>query len=195
MPNVSGRAYALIVLTPVLPGRTAALQGVLDRFPTGGASPLARTGTTHFARWVIIDRLMYEGPPQQRDTLKSDYLLFSSHFDGALDTYLQNLRTLLPVEADAIWGHCVGYPGTGEPEAFGTYLRRNQLNPLFYFAAYSQATLPQVLSALELRERLLAFAVRVQGLDAAALQAAYLETFSAGGTHERRSIKPAAGEA
>ncbi len=180
MPNRSGQVYALIVLSPILPGREAALRETIERLPTGPDSPLARTGTVHFGRWVIINRLLYTGPPQKRDTLHSPYLLFTSYIDGEPDAYLDDLRALLPAELDAIYSHCVGYPGTRDAEAFKTWLRHDQLDAAFYFGAYSDATLPRVLTALDLRERLLQFAVGAQGLDAAELQAAYRRTFGRG---------------
>lgn len=186
MPNKSGQTHALLVLTPILPGREAALRDALDRLPMGAASPLARTGKTHFARWVVIDRLLYSGPPQRRDTLRSAYLLFSCHYDGELEAYLDDLRALLPAEADAIWGHCVGYPGVAEPEAFKAWLRRDRLDATFYFAPYGEATLPRVLAALELKDKLLAFALAAQGLDAPALREAYQRTFGFGVGAARR---------
>ncbi len=177
MANVSGQCQVLIVLTPILPGGAPALREVLDRLPLGAESPLARGGATHFARWVILDQLVYEGPPQKRDLLKSAYLLFTSHFDGALDAYLDDLCALLPLELDAIYRHCVGYPGLHTPAPFKAWLRRDQIDANSYFASYGEASVAQVRTALELRERLLRFAVRAQRLDAAALQEAYRNTF------------------
>jgi hypothetical protein len=182
MPDQPAQTHALIVLTPILPDREGAVRDTLDRLPPGADSALARSGTTHFARWVIINRLMYTGPPQQRDTLRGPYLLFTSHYDGALDAYLDELCALLPAELDAIYRHCVGYPGVRDRQAFTAWLRRDQLDPTFYFSAYAQASLTQVLTALELRERLRAFALETQGLDAVALKEAYRRAFGFGGT-------------
>ncbi len=171
------QTHGLIALAPILPGREGAVRAALDRLPSGADSPFARSGATHFARWVIINRLMYAGPPQPRDTLRSPYLLFTSHYDGALDAYLDELCARLPTELDALYRHCVGYPGVRDRRAFAAWLRRGQVAPSFYFGAYADASLGQVLTALDLRERLRAFALATQGLDAAALQAAYRRTF------------------
>ncbi len=65
------------------------------------------------------------------------------------------------------------------------WLRRDQLDAALYFAAYGQASLNQVLTALELRDRLRAFALGAQGLDPAALQAAYRRAFGFGAPRER----------
>jgi hypothetical protein len=177
MSNRSGQAYALTVLTPIKVGREAALREHLDGLPGGAESPLAKVAGTHFARWVIIPQLVYEGPPQQRDELSSQYLLFTSNFDGGLDAYLDELHRRLAPEAEAIWGECAGFPGTGDGDAFKGYLRRNQLDTTFFVAAYPNATLPEVLDALSLRERLIAFAVRGQGAHPPSLHASFRETF------------------
>ena len=90
---------------------------------------------------------------------------------------LDELCARLPDELDALYRHCVGYPGVRDRRAFAAWLRRGQVAPSFYFGAYADASLGQVLTALDLRERLRAFALATQGLDAAALQAAYRRTF------------------
>ena len=110
--NVSGQAYALTVLTPILDGHAAELTAHLDALPEGDASPLARVPGTHLGRWVVIDQVKYQGHGQRRrDSLDASRLLFTSNFDGELDPYLERLRTGLGEDADAIWGHCRGYPG------------------------------------------------------------------------------------
>ncbi len=190
MPNTSGQAQVLIVLTPILPDREGVVRETIAALPTGADSPLARTGKAHFGRWVIINRLLYSGPPQKRDTLHSPYLLFTSHFDGSLDAYLDDLCAHLPAELDAIYRHCVGYPGARDAAALKDWLRRDQLDAALYFAAYGQASLNQVLTALEFRDRLRAFALGAQGLDPAALQAAYHRAFGFGAPRER-SLVPA----
>jgi hypothetical protein len=176
--DVAGQAYALTMLAPILPGREGALQDHLERLPQGAGSPLARLTGTHFARWVILPHLVYQGPPQRRDTLASQYLLFTACFDGPRDPYLAELCDRIPAEADAIWGHCVGYPGTRDAEAFARYVRHNQIPTSFFVAAYPERTVGEVRAALELRERLVAFAVEAQGMEAARLHEAFLATFA-----------------
>ena len=84
--NVSGQAYALTVLTPILDGHEAELTAHLDALPEGEASPLARVPGTHLGRWVVIDQVKYQGHGQRRrDSLAAARLLFTSNFDGELD--------------------------------------------------------------------------------------------------------------
>ncbi len=178
MSNTSGQAYALMVMTPVRDGEQDALRRYLEGLPSGARSPLARLGGTHFARWLVLPDLVYQGAPQERDSLSSAYLIFTSNFDGELERYLTDLVTLLPAEVDAIWGRCINCPRSEDPDAFVGYLRHNQIDTAFFFCAYPEATVDDVLAALELRARITALAVRAQGLDPAALHAAYAAEFA-----------------
>jgi hypothetical protein len=177
--NRSGQAYALTVLTPILPERLNALAGHLDALPGGMQSPLARVAGTHFARWVVIDNVIYEGHGQPRDTLAAPRLLFTSNFDGAFDPYLETLRTGLDEDADAIWGHCAGYPGHRDAGAWASWLRAHQIDSALFFAAYGERTVDEVRSDLELRARFIGFALEAQSLDPGELQAAFRERFAA----------------
>lgn len=178
MSNISGQAYGLTILTPIIPGREEQLKQYLEGLPYGSASPLERTGCTHLSRWVIIPQLVYEGEPQKRDTLGCQYLLFESNFDGAdLDAYLALLCRQMSGEADAIWGCCVGYPGTKDTSAFQTYMRHNQIDCTFFVAAYPEATVDAVRKSLAFRDQFTEFAIATQSLDATALQKSFREAF------------------
>lgn len=175
--NTSGQAYALTVLTPIVRGRESSLARELDSWGSAAASPLAAVPGTHFARWVILDDVVYEGSGQQRDHLDLGRLLFSSNFDGPLDAYLEGLRTGLGEHADAIWSHCVGYPGSHDASAFGRYLRAHQIESSLFFAAYGERTVQQVTHSLELRRRLIGFALDAQGKPPQELQDAFAKAF------------------
>lgn len=177
--NVSGQAYALTVVTPILRGHESALSRHLDALPSRDGSPLARVPGTHFARWVVMDNLVYEGGSQRREHLKAGRLLFTSNFDGQLGPYLELLRTGLGEDADAIWKHCAGYPGHEDAAGFATYMRRHQVGSSMFFAAYGEQPVEQVRTNLAQRRRLIEFALRTQGMEAGALQAAFLAEFPA----------------
>jgi hypothetical protein len=177
--NTSGQAYALTVLTPIARGQESALARRLDALGTAAASPLAAVPGTHFARWVVLGDVVYEGPPQTRDHLRLPRLLFTSNFDGPLDPYLEALRTGLGEQADAIWGACVGYPGSKDAGSFAGYMRRYQIGSSMFYAAYGQRTVQDVTRSLDLRRRLMTFALDHQGEAAAELQQAFARTFPA----------------
>jgi hypothetical protein len=174
--NVSGQAYALTVLTPILDGHATELTAHLEALPEGSESPLARVPGTHLGRWVVIDDVKYQGHGQRhRDRLQAARLLFTSNFDGALDDYLDKLQTGLGEDADAVWGHCRDYPGRGP--GFAPWLKAHQLDAALFFAAYGDRTLEQVRADLEQRTRLIEFALEAQGLEPADLKARFMERF------------------
>ena len=176
--NVSGQAYALTVLTPILDGHAPELAAHLDSLPEGDASPLARVRGTHLGRWVMIDQVKYQGHGQRhRDSLAAPRLLFTSNFDGPLDPYLERLRTGLGEDADAIWGHCRGYPGHQDPAGFARWLRAHEIEAALFFAAYGGHTVEQVHADLDKRARLIEFALEAQGLEPQELQSRFLERF------------------
>jgi len=174
--NVSGQAYALTVLTPILDGHAAELTAHLDALPEGAASPLARVPGTHLGRWVVIDDVKFQGHGQRhRDKLSAARLLFTSNFDGELDPYLEKLQAGLGEDADAVWGHCRGYPGRGP--GFGPWMKAHQIEAALFFAAYGGQTVEQVEANLDRRTRLIEFALEAQGLEPADLKARFVERF------------------
>jgi hypothetical protein len=173
--NVASGIHGLSILTPIVAGREGALRRYIRSLPLGAESPLSRVGGTHFGRWLIIPQLIYEGPPQKPDSIKSQYLLFTAYFDGAdLGPYLESLAAL-PEAAD-IWGSCIGCPPARDRAAFVRYLRHNQLDTELLYIGYA-ATVGRVRASLDLRRRLLDFAVDHQSSDDAALLRDWRETF------------------
>jgi hypothetical protein len=168
--NVSGQVYGLTVLIPVADGREQELTEHLDSLSTGDESPLAQVPGTHFARWVVIPDVVYEGHGQRQDHLAAPRLLFTSNFDGSLDEYLERLAP----HTDAIWRYCRGYPGS---DGFAAWMRAHQVRSSLFFAAYGEQTVSEVHANLELRARLIDFALNAQGLAPAELQARFRERF------------------
>lgn len=180
MGNSSGRLSTLTTIAPIKAQEAQAVRGYLWAMDAGAASgPLARFRRTHFARWVILDHLVYEGGDQQRDQLDTAYLLFTSVFDGDQDSYLAEMCAAMGDEVDAIWGRCVAFPAAGAKDAarFGAWMRRNQVNAALFYAAQPSAPLADVLESVALRKKLIEFATQAQGMDAAALAAAFQDRF------------------
>lgn len=176
--NKFGQAYGLTVLTPIASGRESGLVRQLDELEPGDRSPLARVPGTHFARWVVMEDVVYEGAPQRRDHLDLGRLIFTSNFDGELAPYLERLRVGLGEQADAIWGHCTGYPGSADASAFAAYLLAHQVDSSLFFAAYGDRTVEQVRGSLKGRRNLIEFALRAQAMSAAELRDAFREEFA-----------------
>lgn len=176
--NTCGQAYALTVMTPILEGRESALAHYLNTLEPGSASPLASVPGTHFARWVVMGDVVYEGDGQRPDHLRAGRLLFTSNFDGLPEAYLEKLRTGLGEVADQVWTHCAGYPGCADADAFAAYMRSHQVESSLFFAAYGECTVQHVQRSLATRHRVIEFAMRAQGLAPIELQTAFQETFA-----------------
>jgi hypothetical protein len=107
--------------------------------------------------------------------------VFTSSFDGDLDTYLDLICERIGAEADAWWGHCVGYPGTADRAAFKRYIKAHQEHTNLFASAYPTGSVAKVRESLALRDQLVDFATDAQGLDAAALKERFLSTFAKAG--------------
>ena len=70
MSNASGQATAFMALTPIRPGSEAELRAYLEALPRD-ASPLARLAGTHFARWVILERIGWTIRPSGAATIST----------------------------------------------------------------------------------------------------------------------------
>lgn len=176
MSDRNGQARALNVFTPIAAGEEQPLHAYLAAFGRGPASPLSRSVRTHFARWVIIDRLPSEAVPKP-DVLRRNQLLFTSSFDGDQRSYLEDLTAVLGDEIPQIWGRCEGYPGLAAPAAFVDWLLEHRVRSSFFVAAYNKSTVHDVRSALAAREQTIAFALKAQELDADARLRAFREDF------------------
>ena len=174
--NVSGQAYALSVLTPILDGHADELRAHLEGLGEGEASPLARVPGTHIARWVVMDDVMDQEGQPKHDRL-GPRLLFSSNHDGDVGVYLEHLRTGMAADADAIWGHCRGYPGHDDGPRFAAWMRAHMLEAALFFAAYGGMTVEQVHENLDRRRRLLDLALAGRDLPPADLKARFMEAF------------------
>lgn len=179
--NRVGTAYALTVFTPIVPGREGELRAHLEGLPRGATSALARLEQLHTARLQIFDHLVHQGARQKPDRLKSNYLVFTASFDGDLDDFLGAICARLAPEADALWGHCAGYPGAADRAAFKRYIAEHQIHTNLFASPYPTASVSSVRESLALRDRVVGFAADAQGLDAAALKERFLNTFAEAG--------------
>jgi hypothetical protein len=178
--NVSGQAYGFLAMTPIKPGEEVALKAYLEGLRTRGERPLSKVPRTHMARWVVLERFNCLPSYKQRraETLAIPSLVFSSNFDGDLDSYLDDLCEALEPEAAEIWGRCIGCPEQAGGAALKDYLKHNQIGCGFFYAAYGHATVSQVKASLDQRDRLVAFATRAQGMAPAELQRAFISEFA-----------------
>jgi hypothetical protein len=176
MANQNGAVYGLTILSPIIDDETAVpshdlqIREYLASLPTGEDSPFALAPGTHLARLVVMDDVVYVGMPSCEEHLNSKYLIFESNLDGDLDTYLAGLAQSVPQHLDAIWSHCVGYPGAANTQAFIDYMKRCQLETTFFFAAVNDKSRTQTLQALQTQRAVADFIADHQGMKPEQLQ-------------------------
>jgi hypothetical protein len=180
-----GVTHVFCALTPVRPQRASPLGRELRALPSATGSPLSRLRYVQLGRWVVIDQLKRDwvGLPRRMPTLNSAYLLFSAtvtvpeadaeyRFPQSL---LLDMRTRMSADADHVWGHCWGYPGSQAPDAFERYFLDSRLLTGMHHFDYGDAPRDCVGRALDLHKRFTRFALDHQGWHDAQLQTAYLE--------------------
>ncbi len=172
-----GDSYGLTTFAAVKEGEEDELARYLDLMPVGPESPLARLTQVHCSRLHILRELVYQGGNQTREPLNSAFLIFTASFDGDLDELVHDMCASMPAEADAIWSHCVGYPGAADPEEFRRYVEHNQVHNHYYLSPFPNATVRDVRQSLAVRDQVAAFAAEAQGMDADTLQERFLELF------------------
>lgn len=179
MANQSGQIYGLTVLSPILQtdtldiGHATALRWYLASLPRDHTSPFAKISSTHFARLVVMDDVVFVGAPACEEHLKSRYLIFESNFDGDLDAYLTRMAREIPDVVDSVWKHCVGYPGVADPSAFAAYIKNCQVETTFFFADVNDKTVQQNLKALQVQSAVAHFIANNQGKTAAEVQKSF----------------------
>lgn len=180
MANFDGGHYFLTALAPIKSdgfvedeGRrrshTQALRDMLSSLPSaqqspaseqsGLNSPFARVPRTHFARFVVIDDVRYNGRnhsdaicdrllgtkltiPQKVDHLNAPFLLFAVDFDAAngddseLKSYANLLWRGMEAELRAVFRHCLGFNAVDDEAAFFAYLKRCQIETTMPFNDY-----------------------------------------------------------
>ncbi len=189
MPNQNGTVYGLTILSPIIddekatPSHDLQIRQYLAGLPTDERSPFAQWQDshpgTHLARLVVMDDVIYVGMPACEEHLNSKYLIFESNLDGGpngdLDGYLRGLAETAREHLDAIWSHCVGYPGAGNVDAFVKYMKACQLTTTFFFAAVNDKSVTDSLRALQTQKAVAEFIATHQGMPAAQLQAEFLK--------------------
>jgi hypothetical protein len=192
MPNYDAGHYFLTVLAPVRPdpvviggvtqSRRHALRDALNVMPTGERTvatqgntpenPFARSTITHFARFFVLDDVVYNGrvprdgvlaailktnplQPQKIDRLSSPFLVFAADFDAVggtqedLNACLTILWRTMQVELTNIFQHCIGFDSVTDATRFCGYIQRCQIETTMPFNDYWSA--PPGLSTFDLK--------------------------------------------
>ena len=151
-----GRATAITVMTPVMPGLGPLLQFNfwVMKYVTPVTKLLRDLRFIHFARWSVVREFPYNGPPHEPEKVRYNYLFFQSNFNGSWDEYIDAFSYLMPIRMFGVWGTSFGYPGAKPVERFKAYIRKNEYPASHYYSAYPEATTRMILSSFELKDRL-----------------------------------------
>jgi hypothetical protein len=173
MSNTAGKAYAMNVLTPVLPGSTWVnrLIFMASRAISSSLSGLLGLSLIHFARWVIIERDQWPQMGQPPQTLKNDYILFCSNFNGTWDQYIDAFADGIPGGLDLLWYSSTKYPHSIPITPFKTYIRANQVDTNYYYNATPGSGQRDIKQALRLAAAIRALAINLPADDAAFAEA------------------------
>src|SRR5579884_3477743 len=106
LANLDGKAQAITVLSPIKPFWSLWLRILfwLTRTFPSLTGPLRQLSFIHYARWNILTRIPYNGPPQKPERLNYTYLLFTSNFNGTWDQYIDAFSYTVPRQMSWIWG-------------------------------------------------------------------------------------------
>ena len=160
MSNVSGKAYAMNVLTPMRPPRTwiNTFIFMFVRTQPGALQGLLGLKFIHFARGVMIRRDQWPRIGKRPEKLGNDYMMFCSNFNGTWDQYIDAFSDALPNGLDILWYSSTKYPHSIPITPFKNYIRANQIDTDYYYNATPGSAQRDVKSALRVRRALLALA-------------------------------------
>lgn len=175
MSNIAGKAYAMNVITP-MPPRLTFIQRLI--FMVARAVPSTLNGLLglsliHFARWIIIRRDQWPDLGQGKQSLKHDYMLFCSNFNGTWDQYIDAFSDGIPAGLDLFWYASTKYPHSVPITTFKNYITYNQIDTDYYYNATPGAAQRDVKSAL----RILTETRRLANLHQSSTPAAFAKAY------------------
>jgi hypothetical protein len=168
--------YHLTSILAVKPGREQILATGLRALSAADPSPWTRLPATHYVRLAPFDHLGADVPGEMVEPLGRTYLLASFIFDGDPDRYLVALARVCRQEVADIFGSCEGWSGSSDLAAFAAWVRGGERHALHRFGALT-ASAARIRRVVDLRRRLIDFAVSTQDVSASDLHQAYLKQF------------------
>jgi len=179
MSNINGKVYAMNAITPMKPWKTWILRSFF--FVLGHVKPLQsdliNLSFIQFARWLIVPRTRFPclGRPEQRESLRYDYLLFFSNFNGTWNQYIDAFSAVLSKGLNLIWRWSEKFPGSVPVTNFKEYIARCQFDTDYYYTAYPQATANDVKAAHLVKGALTTLAKQAESQTPEQFKTAYLQ--------------------
>lgn len=163
--NVDGQAIAITVFSSVRWFGRLWLPLVFwfaSHFPKASGT-LGQLSFIHFARWTLVRRIPYNGPPQRKEKLSYPRLFFESNFNGGWEEYIDAFSHILTKGMKVFWGTSYGFPKPLPTGPFKEYIKRNELEASHFYSAYPHATTTMIRAALDLAPRLERFTEQSNG--------------------------------
>jgi hypothetical protein len=143
--NKCGKAAALTTLAPVSVWRLWQPRLFFwYRRLTGPPQDLTDLSFIYYARTAFVTRIERRRP----------YIYFESNFNGSFDEYIDVFSYVVDRHMKRIWSSAKGFPGPQPSTVFKEYIRRHDFQASHYYCAYGDATVTEVVRALQLRDRL-----------------------------------------
>jgi hypothetical protein len=173
--NVDGQAIAITVFSTIKWWGRASLPVLflVTRKVPRLTQTLRQLSFIHFARWSIVHRIPYNGPPQRRGRLRYPHMYFESNFNGGWEEYIDAFSHILTRGMTAFWGSSYGFPKPLPTEPFKAYIQANETEVDHYYCAYPDATSTMIQRALELDAKLTPLKRNAERMDPDAFASAY----------------------
>lgn len=183
MTNTCKGAYTLTLLCPIRAQIKKGISGAvetrqhIESMPRHQHSPLAKVPNTYLARFFILDNVIDQGAPANKESLKSKYLGFTCNFYGDLDTYLHGFWANAQSDIQEIWQHCYGFEKVNDATSFVHYIKQCQLQSSFCFNGSvddeKDISLDEQLKALYLKQEFGKFVWQNQGQSRAQIKQSF----------------------
>jgi hypothetical protein len=173
--NVDGQAIAITVFSTIKWWGRAFLPVLflLTRKLPKLTKTLRQLSFIHFARWSIVRRIPYNGPPQRKGRLRYPHMYFESNFNGGWEEYIDAFSHILTRGMTAFWGSSYGFPKPLPTAPFKKYIQDNETEADHYYSAYPDATSTMIQRALTLDDKLAPLKRDAERMDPEAFAAAY----------------------
>jgi len=167
--NISGRARALTLLTPVRPQWVPVLRFIVwtARFHPIFKKHSLQFNFIYYVRWALFKE--FPGGERKRYT----YLLFESNFDVPWRQYIDAFAYVIPTDIRVIWGRGPAFPGPPPAEPLKAWIAANSREGGHYYSAYPEASVKMALAGLEARERCAELARSADGMSPAQFRKAF----------------------
>lgn len=133
----------LTVIVKIKPEEEANLKSILEAIDSDPANnPYVRfpeSRQTHLARFAILN-----------DPDNGPRLLFSSNYDGDLDSYLNELIQISP-GMDSLWEKCQGYTGKAQ---FSEFINQHSYQPEAFYIAFRNETVESLKNYIAIRKHI-----------------------------------------